>query len=556
MNLKIFTKSFFVYLPIVLLSFQSCKQEAPVESNRVVVGISADVSTLSPLFAFNLDEGTISELLFLSLIQPEWNETKSNLEIKPMLAKNWEWNNDSSAITFNLRNDVKWSDGEDCTAEDVIFSFDVYSDPEVQSRLYGEFRNFYINNDKHIDLKKTFEVFSPYSIKINFLPKSKPNLFALAIPIVPKHIYGKIPRKDFVTAEQSTAPVSNGPFLVSSWKRDQSLILNTNKNSFLYHPGNISELIFKIIPDYNSRLTQLKNGEIDLMDLIRPDDIEELKQDKDVNIVPVKGREYDYIGWNNIDPEIYNKNNKIVPNKFFGSARVRKALTFAINRKEILENYLNSYGELAVTPVTPIFKNSIDTSIKAYPYNVRKAKELLAEEGWQDSNHDGILDKNGVKFSFTMEIPSGNPRREYASTVVKNNLKEIGIEMSVEQLEMRVFQDNLINKKINSWMASWYIPIPIELKPFWYSDLKTTPMNLISYQNKKVDTLLDEMNKKISEQQLNELYFKFEKIMHEDEPVTFLYWMDDIVGYNKRIKNIDINPLGVVQKCWNWSINK
>ncbi len=155
-----------------------------------------------------------------------------------------------------------------------------------------------------------------------------------------------------------------------------------------------------------------------------------------------------------------------------------------------------------------------------------------------------------------MEIPSGNPRREFASTVVKNNLKEIGIEMNVEQLEMRAFQNDIINKKVDSYMASWYVPIPIELKPFWYSDLESTPMNLISYRNKYVDKLLEEMDKKISEKKLNALYFKFQKIMHEDEPVTFLYWMDDIVGYNKKIKNIDINPLGVIQECWNWSINK
>ena len=556
MNLKITGKSFYILLFIVLLSIESCRQEAPVESNRVVVGLTSDFSTLSPLFAFNLDEGSITELLFISLIQPDWNEAESNLEIRPMFAKNWEWNKDSSSIIFNLRDDVKWSDGKDCTAEDVVYSFDVYSDPEVQSRLYGEFGNFYTDKDKHIDLKKTFEILSPYSLKINFLPKSKPNLFAIAIPIIPEHIYDKIPRKDFSTAKQNTAPVCNGPFLLSSWERNQSLVLKANKNSFLYDPENISELIFKIIPDYNSRLTQLKNGEIDLMDLIRPDDIDELKQAKIINIIPVKGREYDYIGWNNIDPDAYNKSKRVVPNKFFGNAKVRKALTYAINRKEILENYLNNYGELAVTPVTPIFKNSIDTSIKAYPYDINKAKQLLAEAGWRDSNHDGILEKNGVKFSFTMDIPSGNPRREFASTVVKNNLKEIGIEMNVEQLEMQVFQGDLINKKVNSYMASWYVPIPIELKPFWYSDLESTPMNLVSYQNKYADKLLDDMDRKISGKQLNALYFKFQNIIHEDEPVTFLYWMDDIVGCSKRVKNIDINPLGVIQKCWNWSINK
>ncbi|MFZ0455857.1 MAG: ABC transporter substrate-binding protein [Ignavibacteriaceae bacterium] len=556
MNLKITAKPFYIFLFIALVSFQSCKQETPVDSNRVVVGLTSDVSTLSPLFAFNLDEGSITELLFISLVQPDWNEAKSNLEIKPMFAKNWDWNKDSSSITFNLRDDVKWSDGKDCTAEDVVFSFDVYSDPKVQSRMYGEFGNFYIDKDKHINLKKTFEIISPYSLKINFIPKSKPNLFAIALPILPEHIYDKIPRKDFATAKQNTAPVSNGPFLLSSWERNQSLILKANKNSFLYNPDNISELIFKIIPDYNSRLTQLKNGEIDLMDLIRPDDIDELKQSRNINIVPVKGREYDYIGWNNIDPEIYNKSHKVIPNRFFGIAKIRKALTYAINRNEILENYLNNYGELAVTPVTPIFKNSIDSSIKAYPYDVNKAKELLAEAGWKDSNHDGILDKNGVNFSFTLGIPSGNPRREFASTVVKNNLKEIGIEMNVEQLEMQVFQGDIINKRINSYMASWYVPIPIELKPFWYSDLESTPMNLVSYQNKNVDKLLEEMGRKISDEQLNDLYFKFQKIIHEDEPVTFLYWMDDIVGCNKRVNNIEINPLGIIQKCWNWSINK
>ena len=555
MNSKII-KCFYIPVFIILISFQFCKQESPQKSNRVIIGLTSDINTLSPLFALSLDEGSISELLFISLIQPDWNKDESKLEIKPMFAKSWEWNKDSTSITFKLRDDVKWSDGEKCTAEDVVFSFDVYSDPEVQSRLYGTFEDFYVDKNQHIDLKKTFEILSPYELKINFLSKSNPNLFYLAVPIVPKHIYEKTTRKDFSTAKQNLAPVSNGPFMLSQWEKNQAIILKANKNSFLYNPDNISELNFKVIPDYNSRLTQLKNGEIDLMDLIRPDDVPELKHAKNINIIPVKGREYDYIGWNNIDPAAFNKNKAELPNKFFGSVKVRKALTYAINRKEILDNYLNDFGELAVSPITPIFKSAIDTSIGPYPYDVKKAKELLAEEGWQDRNNDGILDKNGIKFSFTLDIPSGNPRREFASTVVKNNFKEIGIEMNVEQLEMGVFLDNVFGKKVNAWMASWYVPIPIDLKPYWYSDLETTPMNLAGYQNKNVDKLLDEMEKKVSEKKLNDLYFRFQQILHKDEPVTFLYWMDDIVGCNKRIKNADINPLGVVQKCWNWSISK
>jgi peptide/nickel transport system substrate-binding protein len=123
-------------------------------------------------------------------------------------------------------------------------------------------------------------------------------------------------------------------------------------------------------------------------------------------------------------------------------------------------------------------------------------------------------------------------------------------------MEMGVFRDNLINKRIDSWMASWFVPVPIELKPYWYSELEQTPMNLVGYQNKEIDELLDKMGDKMPEEKLDQLYYKFQKIIHNDEPVTFLYWMDDIVGYNKRIRNIDINPLGVIQKCWNWSISE
>ena len=554
MNSKI-TKLFIV-LCILLLIFQSCSTENPVESNRVIIGLSADVQTFSPLFALSLDEGSISELLFLSLIQPEWNQQESNLELKPMFAKSWEWNADSNSITFNLRDDVFWSDSVKCTAEDVVFSFDVYSDPDVQSRLFGNFEDFYVDKNQHIDLKKTFEILSPYKLKMSFLPKSNPNLFYIGVPIIPKHIYEKINRKDFSTAPQNLKPVTNGPFYLSSWEKNQAIILKTNKNSFLVKPGSISELIFKVVPDYNARLTQLKKGEIDLMELIQPGDAAGLKSNEKIKIAPVKGREYDYIGWNNIDPEAFNKNKKIVSNKFFGNANVRKALTYAINRKEILDEYLNDYGELAVTPVTPIFKNVIDTSLNPYPYNVNKAKQLLKEEGWIDSDNDGVIDKNGIKFSFTLNIPSGNPRREFASTIVKNNLKEVGIDVNVSQLEPNVFFENLFGKKFNSWMASWVVPIPIELKPFWYSDLEKTPFNLSGYQNKKADNIVDEMEQKIPPEKLKELYFEFQKIIHEDEPATFLYWMDDIIGYNSRIKNIDINPLGVVQKCWNWSISE
>jgi peptide/nickel transport system substrate-binding protein len=541
-----------IILFLSLLPVVSCEKESPSGTSRVVIGLSSDIESFNPLFAFNVDEGSISELLYLSLVNFKWDSEKGDINPLPMLATKWEWNRDSSSITLDLRNDVLWSDSIQFTADDIVFSFDVYSDPNVQSKLYGTFEKFYTDDVNHIDINKTFEVINPFKLKINFLPHSNPSLFDVSYSYIPKHIFEKISRKNFSTAEESFNPVTNGPFLLSRWDKNQSIVLKANEKSFLYNPGNISELIFKIVPDYNSRLTQLKRGEIDLTELIKTEDITALKEFDNLKIVPQKGREYDYIGWNNIDPEVYGKSERFVPNRLFGSPNVRKALTYAINRKEILEEYLSNYGELAVGPISPIFTESVDPDLEPYDYDVAKAKELLAAEGWSDPDKDGIIEKGNKEFRFTLFIPGGNPRRSYAATVIKNNLKEIGIEVNVETVELNVLIDNMYDKNMDAWMVGWYVIIPIELKSSWYSDQEKAPYNFANYQNPKVDSLLDKIEIETSKGKLDELYKDLQEVLHNDEPVTFLYWIDNLVGYNSRIKNIDINPLGVVHYCWEW----
>lgn len=538
----------------LILLLTSCGSEKTNESNRVVVGIPADITTFNPLFAFSVDEGAITELLYLGLVDYKWNTEQGELEAFPMLAKSWEWAKDSSSITFHLRDDVKWSDGVPLTANDVVFSLDVYSDPIVNSRLYGIFGDLYTDKENHIDVAKSFVVKSDYELQINFRPHSSPDLVDIVPPVIPKHIFEKYSRKDLETAKDNFNPVTSGMFVLKKWDRNQTITLGVNKNSFLYDPDKISELVLKIIPDYTSRLTQLKKGEIDLMELIRTEDINDLKDNSKIVLKTIEGREYDYVGWNNIDPKIFNEKKEFEPNKLFGDKETRIALTYAINRQEILEDYLYNYGQLAATPISPIFKSAFDPGIKQYEYNPEKARKILTKEGWTDSNNNGIIDKDGVEFKFTLAIPSGNPLRPYAATIIKNDLKAIGIEMNVVTLELGAFMENIENKKMDAWMAAWYIPIPIELKSFWYSDLQATPLNYISYQNKEADKLMDELTVHLPKERQKKLYYRFQEIMHEDQPVTFMYWISDIVGINKRVKNINITPFGAVTHCWEWSV--
>ena len=139
--------------------------------------------------------------------------------------------------------------------------------------------------------------------------------------------------------------------------------------------------------------------------------------------------------------------------------------------------------------------------------------------------------------------------------MVKNNLKAIGIDVTIETVEPQVFWSSVFAKKYNAWIAGWMVPIPLNLKPYWYSDLKNNPANLTSYQNKTADRLLEKMETKIPKDELNKTYKEFLSILHEDAPVTFLFWKDNIVAYNKKINGVAVSPLGVVHKCWNWTIS-
>jgi peptide/nickel transport system substrate-binding protein len=539
-----------------VLFISACEKESPVRQNIVVIGIPSDISTFNPLFAFSVDEGTITELLYLSLINFKWDEDKGNINPEPMLAESWEWNDDSSSITFSLRDDVYWSDGVKFSAYDVVFSFDVYSDPDVNSRLFETFTDFYTDNGNHIDIEKTFEVIDSFKVKINFLPNSTPTMPEIVFPFIPKHIFENIERKNIETSEENFKPVTNGPFLLSSWDKNQSIRIKANINSFLHKPDGVDELIFKIVPDYNSRLTQLKKKEIDLAELIKTEDIKQLSQEEHLKINSQKGREYDYAGWSNIDYEFYHSTGEFRPHKLFGSAEVRRALTQAINRKEILDEYLLGYGQLSVGPVSSIFKDAGDPDLKPYSYDLGKAKSLLEAEGWKDVDNDGILEKGDSEFKFKLFIPSGNPRRSFAATVIKNNLKQLGIEVTVETIELGVLIDNMYEKNMDAWMIGWYVPVPINLKISWYSDLEKTPYNFAGYQNPEVDKILNEISNETDPKKLNELYKKLQKIIHDDEPVTFLYWVDNIVVYNGKIENININPLGAVHHCWEWTVKE
>jgi len=542
-----------IYLVLISIFILSCSKQKEQKDERIVIGIESDVQTINPMYAFSYAEGNLIDLLYMKPANEVWNNSLGVIEFQPMLAEKWEWSNDGNSLKLYLRKYILWSDGIPITTDDIVYTFKVYSDPKVESRFYGQFNNFYTMDDLQIDVEKTFKIISPTILEINFKKDSNPSMLDINLEIIPKHIWSKYKIDELPQAEANFKPITSGPFKLANWQRESLISLTIDSSSFLYNPENIKEIVFKILPDYKSRITHLKTGAIDVLDNIKSEDIDELKSIDDLQLAALRGRDYDYIGWNHVDLEEYQK-SKAAPNKFFASREVRKALTYAINRKEIVDSYLGKFGELCKGPVSPIFKTYFYSSLPADEYNPSMAKEILKANGWEDKNGDGIVEKGDVKFSFDLYISSGNPRRNYVATIVRNNLKAVGIETNIQTLEMGAFVERLMKKDFDAWIAGWTIPVPIDLNPYWNSDQDIGFLNFSSYQNKEKDSILDSLQHRLNEPEKIRLYKEIQNIFYKDDPVTFLYWFDNIIAYNKRISKIDFSMLGFVKNAWDWKV--
>lgn len=559
-------KTIFLFLIFTLSTFfTSCDTKSDKgtfdvpENNFVIFGIRNDVDFFNPIYSNDITSGLINDLIFSGLTYAEFDSDSGKLIYYPNLAHSWNISSDKKSITYYLKTNLRWSDGKPFTSKDVKYSFYLYTNPEVMSVRQDIERFFIHKNDGNLDYDKSFVILSDSVFQFNFNNPVDDPLFITGLPILPEHVFSQIPSGKLINHEINFKPIGIGPFIIESHSRQHQFILRQNNKEFYDKIPQIQKLVFKVIPDYNSRINQLKNGEIDFLTDIRPEDAVSLKSQSDnIEIRSIIGRDYDYIGWNNIDiQKFYESNHSIIkPHPLFGNKEVRRALTLAINRKEILDGYFGRYASLAESPISPIFREFINTSLKIIPYNPDEAKRILEKNGWQDRDGDGIIDKNGIPFKFKLSISAGKPHREFAATMIKNYLKKIGIEAEIEILENTLFFSKMFERKLDAWIAGWTIPLDLDLEPFWGSNLEQNFFNVTGYQNKTIDKLFSELKRNITNEEKKRIIDKIQEILQEDQPVTFLYWIDNIIGYNKKIKNVKLNPIAYTNRIWEWYIEK
>ncbi len=514
----------FIFFAAVIISLCVCSAPKNNRKHSVVIGIRGDIDSFNELNASDSDAlEIIDHMLFMSLMHLD-----EHLQPAPDLAKEWQFSDEGRTLTFVLRDDVMWSDGEPTTADDVIFTYNTMTDPQVAYPAVSRF-----------ELVESVEKVDDYTLRFH-LERAYPDvLYDLSFPVIPKHVLDTLSVEERVTSDFNRHPIGNGPFVLQQWQADRAIIFQANE-AYVYGRPKVDRITFTIIPDENVLLANLLAHDVDIVPRISPDNLELLKSDANVKITSFEGKRFTFIGWNTARPMF--------------SRPIRRALTYAIDKDEIISVLLGGYGKPAIGPLTSVAW-AFDSTLQDIPFNPGAAKALLAQNGWQDHDGDGILDKNGQDFQFTLKINVGSQQRQDISVLVQSQLAKIGVQVNIQRLEWNLFLDQVFGQKdFDAVVLTWDSNFTVDPTPLWHSDAIENGYNFVSYANPTIDSLMQKARNASSQEEAQPLWSTFQQIIINDCPYTFLFIPDEIIAYNSALKNAEFDLRGYLANCEQWSV--
>lgn len=379
-------------------------------------GAVGEVNTLNPHLGQFADLGMLSSLTMAWLIKwDRHNKPYPELATEVPTKANGGVSKDGLTITYHLRHGVKWSDGAPFTADDVVFSTKVVLNPannEVSRQGWDQIAKI----DEPDKYTVVYHLKKPYSPFIQTFFSS-----AGANPcILPEHLLAKYPNINHVA--YNSLPVGIGPFKYKEWDRSQQIVLVRNPLYFRGEPK-LHEIIYKIIPDRNTLLTQLQAKEVDFWHLVPGNYLARVEALKPYRVVKEPSYYWDHIDFNLTNPALADIN-------------VRRAMFYALNRQEIIDKIAHGLGTVSDSP-TPITAPYAVT-LPVTPFDLAKANALLDRDGWK-RGPDGVRVKNGVRLSFTYAAVSGLQDVDNEILLERANWQKIGVKISVRHYPVSMF---------------------------------------------------------------------------------------------------------------------
>jgi peptide/nickel transport system substrate-binding protein len=500
------------------------------EGGTVVVGMGADFSGFNPVTNSSIDTDQIIKYgLFTPLIQYD-----AELNPRPYLAESWEMHGDT-AVTFTLRDDVRWHDGQPVTAEDVKFTFDMAKTPETGSLI----------GSAYLGSVASAEVVDPRTIRFTFTEPHAQAIEDFWWAPVPKHLLEGTGGAQMKNAAYNRQPVGSGPFRFAEWRANDRLVLERN-DSFpeaLGGPAAAQRVVFRIVPEPATLLTELMTGGIHVDIPVDPDQAPRIEESSDLALHSFPGTKLYYIGWN----------NQRAP---FDDARVRRAMTLAIDRQEIIDARLRGFGSVATSTVPPW--HPFHPDIEPLAHDPEAAKQLLEEAGWTDANGDGTREKGGQPLTFSL-LTSQGPLNRAIVQVVQNQLQQVGARVELQVLEFQTMLAQHKNRDFDAVLSNWILDnfqmasAPQSLFHSSQADVDQSA-NRSGVRSQRLDDLIDRGAAATTPEEARQVWRDFTVALQEEQPFTFMFWLDELAASNAAAGGVEMDQRGEFASMAQWSV--
>lgn len=532
-------------------SLESADKEV-TETNikdEIIYGIwSSPSGVFNPMVADTLYDNTVNSVLYNGLL-----EFDKDLNLVPALAKGYEVSEDNLKITFELKDNIKWHDGEIVKAEDVKFTFENLANPDYEGNNASFVENI-VGADKYV-AKESQEIEGikvvDNKVELNFIKPYAPALTQLGtLAIIPKHIWGEIPVEEWIkSSKELEQGIGTGPYKIEEYKDGEFVKLAKNPD---YFQGEVKTpyLIFKVANEDTAQ-AELINGTIDIAGISS-------NKQKDIDYLEENGIKTISYPNSNIQYMGINLRNEVLQDK-----NIRQAMAYGLDRELIVNELIDGNGKVIHAPMVPsLWSYPEDGVLNPYKRDVEKARELIKKAGYEYKDENSIAEKNGKKLSLTLTYPSGDKAREMVAPIIQNQLKEIGIDIELEIMDFQSLMEKVVgNHEFDLYLMANTLGAEPDPKPTWYSTQASDEKgvygwNISGFRNEKVDKLLDEGLETLNQEERKEIYTEFAKIMNDELPWIPLYVPNLVQAYNSNLKNYEPGIFRNFYNIHNWIIEK
>lgn len=478
-----------------------------IPKDMLVVGVATDVASIDPAVA--MENWQVPYYCYERLVQYKMENGKPSTEVEGSLAKSWTVSEDGLTWTFKLNPGHKFDDGTAVDAKAVKFSFD-----RVKAIKKGP--------SDYFKLVESVEAPDAETVVIKLTRPFAPFLQTLAVDsgnIVNPKVMEHEKDGDFGSGYLANHSAGSGPYKVAEFSQGQSIKLAVNEHYAGKAPA-LKTIVFQIVKDPSAQRLQLEKGDLDIAAGIPMNQLEELKNNKDITVNEAPGMLASVIYLNNTKAPLDN-------------VKFRQALSYAVDYKGIIDGAVKGHGEQLTTPV-PKGMWGRDDNAAGYSYDVNKAKELLSQSGVAAGTQ------------LTLLYSDNQPFNETQALMLQNNFKAIGIDLKLEKTAWPTFRERVDKKDFELGMGTWSPDYadPQNYMSYWFdSGYFGLAGNRSFYKNDKVDALLREAESSSDHQRRIQLYQEAQQLVLADAPYLFLFQTNAMVPMRKTVKGFVYNPM-------------